>query len=75
VRSAMDVFRETLDDREQTIWDARIATEEPRTFQELGEKHGITRQRVQQVEQRLKQKFLEHLKQTIPEAGAFLAFD
>jgi RNA polymerase sigma-32 factor len=75
MRSAMDAFRETLDEREQAIWDARIATEQPRTFQELGEEHGITRQRVQQVEQRLKQRFLEYLKQVIPEADAFLAFD
>jgi RNA polymerase sigma-32 factor len=75
VRSAMESFRETLDEREQAIWDARIATEQPQTFQELGEEHGITRQRVQQVEQRLKQRFLEYLKQLIPEADAFLAFD
>ena len=75
VRTAMDSFRETLDEREQAIWDARIATEQPQTFQELGEDHGITRQRVQQVEQRLKQRFLEYLKQVIPEADAFLAFD
>jgi len=75
VRSAMDSFRETLDEREQAIWDSRIAIEQPRTFQELGEEHGITRQRVQQVEQRLKQRFLEYLKQVIPEADAFLAFD
>ena len=75
VRTAMDEFRDTLDEREQAIWDARIATEQPQTFQELGEEHGITRQRVQQLEQRLKQKFLEYLKQVIPEADAFLAFD
>jgi RNA polymerase sigma-32 factor len=74
-RSAMESFRETLDDRERAIWDDRIATEEPRTFQELGEEYGITRQRVQQVERRLKQRFLEYLKQIIPEADAFLAFD
>jgi RNA polymerase sigma-32 factor len=75
VRSAMDSFRETLDEREQAIWDARISTEQPQTFQELGEKYSITRQRVQQVEQRLKKKFLEYLKQIIPEADTFLAFD
>ncbi len=75
VRSAMETFRETLHDREQAIWDARIATEQPRTFQEIGEEYGITRQRVQQVEQRLKQRFLEYLKQIIPEADAFLASD
>ncbi len=75
VRSAMEAFRETLDEREQSIWDARIATEQPRTFQELGEEYGITRQRVQQLEQRLKERFLEYLKQIMPEADAFLAFD
>jgi RNA polymerase sigma-32 factor len=75
VRSAMEAFRETLDEREQYIWDARIATEQPRTFQELGEEYGITRQRVQQLEQRLKERFLEYLKQIMPEADAFLAFD
>jgi RNA polymerase sigma-32 factor len=75
LRSAMEEFRETLDGRDRAIWDARIATEQPQTFQELGEEHGITRQRVQQVEQRLKKRFLEYLKQVIPEADAFLAFD
>ena len=75
LRSAMEEFSETLDERDRAIWDARIATEQPQTFQELGEEHGITRQRVQQVEQRLKKRFLEYLKQVIPEADAFLAFD
>ncbi|MBW1807777.1 MAG: RNA polymerase factor sigma-32 [Deltaproteobacteria bacterium] len=59
VRSAMDQFRETLDEREQAIWDARISADKPLTFNELGEEHGITRQRVQQVEQRLKARFKE----------------
>jgi RNA polymerase sigma-32 factor len=59
VRSAMDQFRETLDEREQAIWDARISVDKPLTFNELGETHGITRQRVQQVEQRLKARFKE----------------
>ena len=75
VRLAMEAFRETLHDREQAIWDARIATEEPRTFQEIGEEYAITRQRVQQVEQRLKKRFLEYLKQIIPDADTFLASD
>ncbi len=68
VRNAMESFRKTLDERERAIWDARISTEQPATFQEIGEKHGITRQRVQQVEQRLKKKFKDYLKLSIPEA-------
>jgi RNA polymerase sigma-32 factor len=57
VHGAMLEFRQTLDERERAIWDARIMEERPETFQELGEKHGITRQRVQQVERRLQQRF------------------
>lgn len=61
VRRAMAEFRETLDEREQAIWDARIARERPLTFQELGQKHGVTRQRIQQIEQRLKNRFRAYL--------------
>ncbi|RLB52831.1 MAG: RNA polymerase subunit sigma-70 [Deltaproteobacteria bacterium] len=57
VRRAMREFRQTLDERERAIWDARIAMDQPLTFQELGEKHGVTRQRIQQIEQRLKERF------------------
>ncbi len=67
VRSAMDEFRNILDEREQAIWDARIAADQPQTFQELGELYGITRQRVQQVEQRLKKRFKEFLDSSTPE--------
>ena len=67
VRTAMEAFRENLADREQAIWDARIAAEKPLTFQELGEEYGITRQRVQQVEQRLKERFKEFLTKSTPE--------
>jgi RNA polymerase sigma-32 factor len=72
VREAMNDFRETLDDRERTIWDARISGEDATTFQDLGDSHGITRQRVQQVEQRLKNRFREFLLKRIPEAGSRL---
>ncbi|MBN2495949.1 MAG: RNA polymerase factor sigma-32 [Deltaproteobacteria bacterium] len=67
IRQSMEAFRETLDDREQAIWDARIAADRPSTFQEIGEEHGITRQRVQQVERRLKQRFREFLDRETPE--------
>jgi len=38
----------------------------------LGEEHGITRQRVQQLEQRLKKRFREFLKQSMPDADVRL---
>jgi RNA polymerase sigma-32 factor len=67
IHDAMVDFRETLEDRERAIWDARIAAEQPQTFQELGDTYGITRQRVQQVEQRLKDRFRAFLDEGTPE--------
>jgi RNA polymerase sigma-32 factor len=69
VRNAMDEFKKTLDERERAIWETRIATEKPSTFQELGEEYGITRQRVQQLEQRLKKRFREYLDRHTPESN------
>jgi RNA polymerase sigma-32 factor len=67
IHDAMVDFRETLEERERAIWDARIAAEQPQTFQELGDAYGITRQRVQQVEQRLKDRFRAFLDEGTPE--------
>jgi RNA polymerase sigma-32 factor len=67
VREAMGLFREQLDEREQTIWDGRIAKQKPLTFQEIGDDHGISRQRVQQVEHRLKGRFKKYLTETLPD--------
>jgi RNA polymerase sigma-32 factor len=67
VRRAMESFRATLTKREQAIWDGRIAIDQPLTFQDIGDRHGITRQRVQQLEQRLKDRFREYLKESMPE--------
>lgn len=68
VRGAMLAFRETLEERERAIWDARTAGEEPVTFQELGDRFGITRQRAQQLEQRLLARFKDFLRQELPDA-------
>jgi RNA polymerase sigma-32 factor len=75
VRLAMKEFRATLDERERAIWDTRIQAESPSTFQEIGDEHGITRQRVQQVEQRLKDRFKEYLLLAIPEADGRLIIE
>ena len=42
-----------LDDRQAHILEARVlATENPETLEKLGERHGITRERVRQIEQK-----------------------
>jgi len=69
VRSAMAAFRSTVSKRDLTIWDGRISTFTPVTFRHLGASLGITRQRAQQLEKGLKNRFKEHLKMAIPEAA------
>ncbi|NMB73767.1 MAG: RNA polymerase factor sigma-32 [Myxococcales bacterium] len=72
VRAVMNEFRATLDERERLIWDARFSDEDTQTFQTIGESAGITRQRVQQLDQRLRERFRAFLLERIPEASGRL---
>lgn len=49
-------IRPELSDREKIILDERILADDPLTLQEIGEKYGITREAVRQMEQRLMKK-------------------
>jgi RNA polymerase sigma-32 factor len=53
VRAAIDRLSETLGDRERALLDARWLSDEPATLQEIGERFGITRERVRQLEARM----------------------
>jgi RNA polymerase sigma-32 factor len=50
-----------LSDKEQYILRNRLLTDEPVTLREIGEKYGITRERIRQIEARLLQKIRDHL--------------
>ncbi len=66
-------FAATLKDREKIIFEERLLAEEPKTLQEIGERFGVSRERVRQIESRLKKKlgkFLEsHLPDIVPGAS------
>lgn len=49
-------IRPDLSDRERIILDERILNDDPLTLQEIGEKYGITREAVRQMEARLMKK-------------------
>jgi RNA polymerase sigma-32 factor len=56
-------FGETLRDKDRVIFESRLLAEEPLTLQEIGDRYGISRERVRQVESRLKRRlktFLEN---------------
>jgi RNA polymerase sigma-32 factor len=59
-------FRETLDDKEKDILDRRILAEEPMTLSDLGDEHGVSRERVRQIQVRLMDKLKEYMAEHIP---------
>jgi RNA polymerase sigma-32 factor len=60
-------FRTTLSgkSKELAIFDDRLVADDPLTLQELGDRFGISRERVRQLEQRLTGKLREYLKAEI----------
>jgi RNA polymerase sigma-32 factor len=56
---AIDALKTQLSDREKIILEERILADEPLTLQEIGEKYGITREAVRQMEARLMKKIKE----------------
>ena len=64
-------FRKTLagKDKEIAIFDHRLVAEDPLTLQELGDKFGISRERVRQLEQRLTSRLRDFLRTEIGDAA------
>jgi len=59
------LFKEQLKGKEAVIFAKRLLTEDPMTLQEIGDKFGISRERVRQIESRLKKKLKIHLEEEI----------
>ena len=60
-------FGATLEGRELEIFRDRIVADEPITLQELGDKFGVSRERVRQLEARLVGKLRAHLRDELDE--------
>ncbi len=58
----VEQFAATLKDKELEIFRARLIAEEPPTLQEIGARFGISRERVRQIESRLKRRLKEFVK-------------
>ena len=61
-RDKVEQFAATLKDKELEIFRSRLLAEQPMTLQEIGERFGISRERVRQIETRLKNKLKEFIK-------------
>ena len=58
-------FGDTLKDKEAVIFERRLLAEQPLTLQEIGDKYGISRERVRQIEERVKKKLKAYLQSEI----------
>jgi len=56
LRAKMEQFAGALKDKELVIFRERLLNEEPLTLREIGEKYDISRERVRQIEERVKRK-------------------
>jgi RNA polymerase sigma-32 factor len=68
VKDEISRFRETLSGKDITIFDERMVADEPLTLQELGDRFGISRERVRQLEVRIAGRLREFLKASLGDA-------
>lgn len=64
-------FREQISDRELEIFDQRIFSDNPVTLQEIGDRYGISRERVRQIEKNVIKKMRDFFKNEIPDFDAY----
>jgi RNA polymerase sigma-32 factor len=71
IRARADDFKKTLTGKDLVIYERRLEAlmrdEEPVTLQEIGDEYGITRERVRQIEARLKKRLGAYLREHIPD--------
>ena len=61
LQEKMEQFGKNLKDKELVIYRERLLNEAPLTLREIGDKYGISRERVRQIEERVKKKLKNFL--------------
>lgn len=62
VQGKLSAFAAGLSDaREQDIWQARLTAQDPMSLAELGKKYGVSKERIRQVEARIKRRLRDYL--------------
>jgi RNA polymerase sigma-32 factor len=69
LKEKIDVFKVNLKPIEQEILEDRVLSESPLSLQEIGDRHGITREAIRQSEVRLLKKFKTFIEKEFPEAA------
>ncbi len=67
LQESFAAFRETLDERDQAIWDDRLQAIEPLRLEDLGNRFGVSKERVRQLEARIKKRLKVFLERELGE--------
>lgn len=64
-------FKKTMTPRELEIFEQRIFSDAPVTLQQIGDRYGISRERVRQVEKNIIKKLRDYFKKEIPDFDSY----
>jgi len=64
-------FRKKMSPREIEIFELRIFSDNPVTLQEIGDRYGISRERVRQIEKNIIRKMRTFLRSEIPDFASY----
>jgi len=64
-------FRKKMSPREVEIFELRIFSDNPVTLQEIGDRYGISRERVRQIEKNIIRKMRDFFKREIPDFASY----
>jgi len=65
LRKVFAEYRETLDERERAIWDLRLQNEDPVRLEDLGDQFGVSKERVRQLEVRIKSRLKDFVQKRL----------
>lgn len=72
VKIHLDAFASTLDDpRDRIIWDRRMLSADPESLSALGEEFGVSKERVRQLEARMRDRLRKWLEERLGDAIDF----
>lgn len=72
VREKLNAFAATLEDeRERAIWRERLVASEPASLSDLGDRYDVSKERIRQIEVRVKKRLKLYLQQELGEEIAF----
>lgn len=71
LHNKIDEFKKTMTERELEIFEQRIFADNPATLQDIGDRYGISRERVRQVEKNIIKKLRAFFKQDMPDFDSY----